>query len=359
MKPISYGKQTIGVSDIISVIRTLVSPYLTQGPKIQELEEKLAEYVGAKYCIVCSNGTSALNLIAKLLPEKSNIRVPDITFMATANAFKLENHNINLYDIDNKQPLLSTYSYDEFNVPVHMMGYPSQTFTLYQDNTIEDACHALSASYLGLDSHLHMVGDCVNSIATVFSFHPVKPITCGEGGAITTNSESLYLELKKLRNHGISIINGKYQLDTPSLNFRLTDIQASLLISQLKKLNSFTQKRTEIAKYYDQHLSQWAVIPEPWQYPSYHLYVIRIPKRDFVKSFLQSKGINTQIHYQPIHQFNCYKDNYYDEEFPNAIHYYNETLSLPIYPALKRSEQNYIIKQLKIALDKVYKNDIM
>lgn len=361
MKPYSktYSKQSIGLGDIYAVIKTLVSPYLTNGPAIEKVENEIAEYVGAKYCIMVSNGTAGLNLLAKMLP-KSRVHVPDITFMATANAFDLEGHDVVLEDVEEDKPFLPKKNYlklpftdnkdNTIVIPVHMMGHPVINLDRYGDVTIiEDACHALGASYYDTEGK-QMVGNCKYSLATVFSFHPVKPITSGEGGAITTNDEALYDELKSLRSHGISItIDGKYELETPSLNFRMTDIQASLLSSQLKKLDKFTEKRTELAEEYSKILPR-SVIPTHLctERPSWHLYSIRVSQyRDELRYFLKNRGIATQIHYQPLHTLKYYHDKLdSNNRYPNANKYHKETLSLPLYPSMSKKDVKHIANKV-------------
>ena len=332
----NYGKHSINAEDLEAVNEVLKSDFLTCGPKVQEFEEALAEYTGAKYAVAVTNGTAALYLLARALKFSTAI-VPDITFMATANAFKVAGKQVWLRDIRDDQPMINrdrVGDADEKIVPVHMMGYPIPMTSFERSNTIEDACHALGAQWHDQQGW-HNVGDCSHSLATVFSFHPVKPITTGEGGAITTNDSYLYHQLKCLRNHGIE--NDRYDVPTPSLNFRMSDIQAGLGISQLKRIDAFTQRRHEIASIYNDLLPEYSILPTRDQYPSYHLYCIKVPSfRNELRAKLKMEGINTQIHYRPLHTLNPYRMP--DRDFPNAMQWHDQTLSLPIYYGLTDKE---------------------
>jgi len=343
---IGYGKQYIDEDDIKAVEEVLRSDYLTCGPKVQEFEEKFADYVNSKYAVAVSNGTAALHLLALATKPKHTV-VPDITFMATANAFAHTGSQIHIQDVEDTQPMLppTQFPEDSLIVPVHMAGFPVQ-IDKYYTRTIEDACHALGAIWKDSKDTWHKVGDCSYSLASVFSFHPVKPITTGEGGMITTNDKALYEKVKQLRSHGIE--DNKYTMNYIGLNYRMTDIQAALGISQLMKIDRFTRRRREIAKTYDKYLiGLTAMTPYSWQLPSYHLYTIRVKNRNLVRKALHDKGIGTQIHYKPLHQLEYYnrKTNKMMNimKYKNANAWYREELSIPIYYGLTDEEVRYII----------------
>ena len=213
-----YGKQSISEADIRAVEEVLKSDYLTCGPKVKEFEAAICEYTGAEHAVAVSNGTAALHLLALALRPKSVV-VPDITFMATANAFAHVGANVELIDIDEDQPMIQYYNslckYVDVVVPVHMAGFTTDLDNIdviCKGHVIEDACHALGTKWRSLNGDWHKTGDCARSLATVFSFHPVKPITTGEGGMITTNDEALATELRQLRSHGIE--NGNYDMSS-------------------------------------------------------------------------------------------------------------------------------------------------
>jgi perosamine synthetase len=328
-KIIPYAKQCLDEEDIQAVVEVLKGDYLTTGPYINQFESEFALKVGAKYAVAVSSGTAALHiayLAADLKPYDEVITTP-MTFAATANAALYVGAQPVFADIDGQ-----TYNIDvkeieshltpqaKAIVPVHYTGLPCEMgeicdiAKLHNLVVIEDACHALGAKYKDT-----VIGDCTYSDMTVFSFHPVKHITTGEGGMITTNSESLYHKLIKLRSHGITRDSRSfkepshgdwyYEMQDLGFNYRLTDIQAALGISQLKKLDSFVARRRQIVGQYNKAFQELPVElpsePEGY-YSSYHLYVIRLRKeskktRKDLYSKLKAKGIHTQVHYLPVH----------------------------------------------------------
>lgn len=343
---IRYGKQSINEDDIRAVESVLRSDYLTCGPKVTEFETALAEYIGVKYVIAVSNGTAALHLLAMAL-KPTSVYVPDITFMATANAFAHVHSNVHLIDVGSDQPLLPTGSYNGLAVPVHLAGFPVDT-SKFSSPIIEDGCHALGS--LLLDSNRWTkVGSCKHSIATVFSFHPVKPITTGEGGAITTNDEALAITLRQLRSHGIE--DEHYTVNSIGLNYRMTEIQAALGISQLKRLDSFIERRREIASKYDLAFKELGIIgikELPFQRSGYHLYTIKVPNQAEVRAKLLANGISTQIHYKPLHKLEYYQSSFSSlYEWSNSVQWYNTTISIPIYPDLTDESVKFIINTVK------------
>lgn len=339
----NYGKQSINEADIRAVESVLRSTHLTCGSKITEFEEALATYTGAKYAVVVSNGTAALHLLALAL-RPPIVSVPDITFMATANAWIHAGSKVKLVDVAGDQPMLLDTTYDELVVPVHMAGFPVNLTFMKAPIIIEDACHALGASWRNsVNNKLHKVGDCSHSKATVFSFHPVKPITTGEGGAITTNDEALATELRQLRSHGIKDSN--YTLHKLGLNYRMTDFQAALGISQLSRLDQFIERRRDIAHKYDDAFMDLGIVgikELSHQQSGYHLYTLRIKDhhRDQFRLNLSHHGINTQIHYKPIHTIHKEQEG---SPFPNANKWYATTVSIPCYPDLTNDEVRDII----------------
>jgi dTDP-4-amino-4,6-dideoxygalactose transaminase len=342
---INYGKQSISKTDLRYVERALLSTHLTQGKEVSCFEKEMCEYTGAKYAIAVSSATSALYMLALMLrKDYSIVNVPSITFIADLNPFELLDYDFNLHDIKKDQPIIddSRSCFTQLTVKVDMCGFPYISKNKHKFQ-IRDACHSLGGRYYK-DKVWHTIGCCKHDDVTVFSFHPVKPITTGEGGMITTNSELIYNTLIKLRSHGF---DKDYKLTSPSLNFRMTDIQAALGRSQLRRLNKFISTRREIAyEYYEafKNTSIQTIKENKNQYSGFHLFPILIENRNEVKEKLYKAGINCQIHYKPIHRMEYY--GLKNEDYPNSEYWYNHELSLPIYPALTNKEIKYIIKNV-------------
>lgn len=378
---IPYGRQSIDRSDVKAVLTVLKSDYLTTGPKINEFEKKFAQYVGSKYAVAVCNGTAALHLACLAADLKSNneLITSPLTFAASANCALYCGAKPVFVDI-NEQGLIDENKIQrkitentKIIMPVHYAGFPCNLTKIkeiadkHKLIIIEDACHALGSKYKS-----SMIGDCKYSAMTVFSFHPVKHITTGEGGMITTNNKKLYERLLVLRNHGIVrnwkkfdppfggrnskfIGNWYYEMQELGFNYRLTDIQCALGISQLKKIGKFIKRRREIAKIYNQTFknnSRIEIIKENKdQFCSYHLYPIRV-KNEKIRfklfKFLQSKGIMCQVHYIPVYSHPYYQRLGYKKSLcPKVEKYYQKVISIPIYPLMKNSEIKYVINNIR------------
>ncbi|MFA6304891.1 MAG: UDP-4-amino-4,6-dideoxy-N-acetyl-beta-L-altrosamine transaminase [Patescibacteria group bacterium] len=361
---ISYGSQNIDQADINEVIKVLRSANLTQGPKVKEFEIKLAKYSGVKYAVAVSNGTAALflaYLAAGLKPGDEIITTPN-SFVATTNMMLALGIKPVFVDIS-----LATYNMDERNiikaltkktkaiVPVDFGGQAAdlKTINLLAKKhgllIIEDASHALGAKHYG-----KKIGQWAD--LTIFSFHPVKSITTGEGGAILTNNKNLYQKLLLLRSHGIhKNQQGRNVMTELGYNFRLTDLQSALGSSQLKKVDSFIKKRREVVKWYQAELKNLSqiILPQekPENYSSWHLYVIRTKKisdRDMLGNFLTNKGIGINYHYPAI-----YKQPYYQKigfkktNLLNEEIYQSSCLTLPCHTLLTQKDIKYIAGEIK------------
>ena len=372
---LSYGKQWIDDDDIRNVRAALSSDFLTQGPQIAEFEQALGKYTGARYCVAVANGTAALHLAVaalELAPDSEGITSTN-SFVASSNAMIYNNIKPVFADIDQQTYLLDHSDLEKrittrtkLIMPVHFAGQPAEMKSLktlaekYKCAVIEDAAHAIGSRYH--DGSL--VGNCRYSDLTIFSFHPVKTITTGEGGAITTNDPGLYEKLLLLRNHGITreplrLTNHPgpwyYEMHLLGFNYRLTDLQAALGLSQLKKLDRFIQRRREIVQRYNTAFKSvpWLIIPYEQKevFSAFHLYVLRIDfnkinrSRLQVMEILKKKNIGTQVHYIPIHTQPYYQRRYHYHwgEFPNAENYYQQALSIPLYPKLTDEQVQYVI----------------
>ena len=370
IKNIPYGKQEIDQNDINAVIDVLKSDYLTTGPKVSEFEKVFAKYVDAKYAVAVSNGTAALHLSALALGvnKKSKIITTPITFAATANCIRycggevffsdINQENL-LLDIDGVNNLLKNSKKGTFQgiIPVDFAGYPIDT-ELFRDLAdkyglwiLEDACHAPGGSYIDKKNKLNYCGNGNYSDVTIFSFHPVKHIACGEGGMITTNNLEIYNKILRLRTHGIyknkSNDDWLYDMSDLGYNYRLTDIQCALGISQLNKASYGLKKRREIASRYDNAFKntgiKYTLQKEGFNH-AYHLYVIQVENRENLYNQLKLNNIYAQVHYIPVYKLKYYKSMYHKNfQLPNAETYYSKCLSLPIYPGLKTDDQKRII----------------
>lgn len=361
----SYSRHYIDQSDIDSVVRVLKSPFLTQGHTIAEFEKTLANYCGSKYAVVVNSGTSALHLsyiVAGLKDGDEVITTPN-TFVATSNMILTVGAKPVFCDIR-----LDTRNIDETKieelitkktkaiVPVHFAGQPSEMDSViriakkHKLKVIEDACHALGAEYKN-----KKIGS-LKSDMTVFSFHPVKSIATGEGGAILTNNKKYYERLLRLRSHGIEKNKKGYNsMIEMGYNYRMTDIQASLGISQLKKIDVFLKKRRRLAHLYLKELSNEKNVILPVEIKetlsSWHIFVIQVrePKhRDKLIDFLKGKGVGTNIHYPNVYSHDFYRRNGYKNLRLKDADFYSKTcITLPLHFLLKNDDIRYISNLIK------------
>ncbi len=370
---VPYGHQWLDKEDIKAVVEVLRSDWLTQGSKIKEFEDSLCRYTGARYAVVVSSGTAALHVasLAAGISAGDEVITSPITFVATANAViycggrpvfaDVQNDTINIDPIEIKKKINKR---TKAIIPVHFAGHPCDLKEISQIAKernlilIEDAAHALGAEYKG-----EKIGSCRYSDMAVFSFHPVKTITTGEGGAVLTNRKDLYEKLLILRNHGITkdrikFINRNdgtwyYEMQELGFNYRLTDFQCALGISQLKKIERFIKRRREIVKIYQSELSKLEdfVLPIERSYvkSAWHLYAIRLKnrlkrKRKVIFDHLRKNNLWVQVHYIPVYRHPYYQKKYSsNDKCSVAEDYYQTEISLPLYPAMKTSEIQYVI----------------
>ena len=376
---IPYGRQSIDQDDIDAVVRVLKGDWLTQGPSIEKFERKLAEYCGAEFAVTLSSGTAALHLacLALGVTESQHVITSPITFAASSNSViyaggvpvfcDIRSDSL-VVDPDKIKACLNADRSVSGIIPVHMGGaLPDleRIQLLAKDKgvwVLEDACHSIGGRWRDSQNMWHMVGDCSHSDATVFSFHPVKHITTGEGGAVLTNNRDLYEKICLLRTHGITrdpkLLRENhggwyYEMQALGYNYRITDIQAALGISQLNRSDQWVARRQEIVTRYDQafldiNKIQSQIHPSE-QKLSYHLYIVKAERRKALYDYLKSKGIYTQVHYVPVHLHPYYQDTfgYRPGDFPESESYYKSALSLPLYPDLKNSEQEYVIQSVR------------
>jgi UDP-4-amino-4,6-dideoxy-N-acetyl-beta-L-altrosamine transaminase len=394
-----YGRQSVSQEDIDAVTTVLRSDFLTQGPAIERFEQALAAAVSARHAVACSNGTAALHLALMALDISRNdilVTTPN-TFVASANCARYVGAEVKFCDIDPRTGLLDPTELERLLsrdkqrrikaiVPVHFAGQPAELSIIAElarahgAYVIDDACHALGAGYLE-SGRRRTIGDNFHSDLTVFSFHPVKHVATGEGGAVTTSDAMLATRLRQLRTHGIiksefmqtdmafsdrgELNPWYYEMTELGLNYRLTDIQAALGASQLSRLTQSINRRNEIAKQYATCLSSTfdhdRVRPlevRAGLTHAYHLYVVGIDFAAFgrtraqVMNSLKTKGVGTQVHYIPVHLQPYYRERYRFAvgDFPMAEAYYARALSLPMYPGLSDEDIEYVVAELESAL---------
>ena len=383
---IPYGKQEISQADIDSGLEVLQSDFLTQGPKVPEFESKVAEHVGAKHALAVNSATSALHIACLSLGLGAGdwLWTSPITFVASANCGLYCGAKVDFIDIDPKTYNLCPEALacklekaeEEGRLPkvvvaVHLCGQPCAMSEIHQLSKrygfriIEDASHAIGGKYKG-----EFIGANRYSDITVFSFHPVKIITTAEGGMALTNDDDLASRMNLLRSHGITRDSALmtqepdgpwyYQQIELGFNYRMTELQAALGVSQMDRLDDFVARRHELARRYDDMLADFPVVT-PWQHPdSYsglHLYVIRL-KLDEIRAShrevfesLRERGIGVNLHYIPVHTQPYYQEmGFQADDFPQAVSYYREAISLPMFQGMTYEQQDQVIEALKLSL---------
>ena len=362
----------ITTGDKKAILSTLQNQQLTDGPLLRKLESAFSKITGSRYAIGVSNGTAALHLslISLGVGTGDEVIMPDMTFVATANAVMLSGATPVLADIDSTMNISVESIKEKISkktraiIPVHFAGYAcnmdainsiARKNNLY---VIEDCAHSLGAYYN--KKHVGTTGDC-----GCFSFYPTKNITTIEGGMIVTNSKKTYQKLSSLRNHGLtrtllqrnkSNTPWEYDVQEPGFNYRLDEVRSSLGLSQLSRFKEITAKRTSAAKYYNHRFKNVSGI-KVVNYADeknhvYHLYLIRIKKefgvsRNSLHKILFKKGIRTTVHYKPIHRFSYFKKyRFTDSDFPNSVSAFDECLTLPLFPTITKKQQDYVIDNI-------------
>ena len=398
---IPYNRQCIDEDDIQNVANSLRGDFLTTGPEVNLFEKDLASYTQAKYAVACSSGTAALHLSMQVLnvTQGDAVLTTPITFIADANVARLEGADVVFADIRNEDG-----NFDESSVRlalsknpnikviilVHFAGNPIDMTVFgkianeFNVLIVEDACHALGAKYIDKNGLLTNVGNCRHSIMSIFSFHPIKGITTGEGGAITTNDYNIYKKLLQLRSHGTtndtnlfcnkdlaySMVEGEiypnpwyYEMHDLSYNYRISDFQCALGRSQLTKLDRFIERRNYLANIYHDSIEQiipGKIIPlfsSKSDIHAYHLFIVKIDfslikgGRAAIMMYMKDFGIQTQVNYMPIY-YHPYYQNYFKKlpVLDEAEDYYNKCLSLPIYPCMQDKDPQKIIEVLNDAI---------
>ena len=374
---IPYGRQSITDADIEAVVAVLKSDYLTQGEAVPAFEQGLADYCQVPHVVACSNGTTALHLACAALELSVHdwVWVSAISFVASANCARYCGAQVDFVDVEPDTGNLSvsalqsklqlaqrSQTLPKALIAVHLAGQPCDLQEIsalcrhYGIHLIEDACHALGARY-----HEAPIGNCAYSDMTVFSFHPVKPITTGEGGAVTTRDEQLAAKLRLYRSHGITREPAELQQASPGgwyyeqqvlgFNYRLTDLQAALGLSQLARLDALIASRQALAARYDTLLANLPLQPLRQQTDrtsGYHLYVIQVAERDNLFARLRAAGIGVNVHYIPIPAQPYYRSLGQDPaRYPGAQAYYRRAISLPLFPTLSLTDQDRVIHTLE------------
>lgn len=378
MEPIPYGRQHITKEDLEAVNKTLLSDFLTQGPAIKQFEDDFAAYIGVKYAVAVANGTAALHLCALALDVDNNSKVitTPITFAASANCIRYCGGHVDLVDIDPASILIDLEALEnklEKSVPGTYQGIVPVDFAGRAVNLeklkaiadkhnlwiIEDACHAPGGYFTDSKGVKQNCGNGQFADLAIFSFHPVKHIACGEGGMITTNNKELYDKLLILRTHGITkdpaLLKENhggwyYEMQQLGYNYRLTDFQAALGSSQLKRADEGLERRKEIAANYDKAFAGTSIKTFPVSNAdghAYHLYIIHTENRKGLYDHLREHTIFAQVHYIPVHLQPYYKHlGFKKGDFPKSENYYDGCLSIPMFPSLKELEQEYVINKI-------------
>jgi UDP-4-amino-4,6-dideoxy-N-acetyl-beta-L-altrosamine transaminase len=393
-----YGRQTIDEEDIAAVANVLRGDWLTTGPMVGRFEAALAAETGAKHVVVCSNGTTALHLsaVALDLKEGDAVVVPAITFLATANAARYVGADVVFADVDPDTALMGPEHLTEAleragklkaraAFPVHLGGQSVDMAGLAKVARdrglalVEDACHALGGRHRASSGDWATIGACADSAAAVFSFHPVKTIAMGEGGAVATNDPAIAERCRRLRSHGMVFGSGAnanpdlardgagemnpwyYEMPEIGFNYRATDIQCALGLSQLRHLGAWVRKRAALLDHYREALKPLAPIVKPlgtvpWSETAWHLAIVLIDfdaaavSRATVMTRLREKKIGSQVHYIPLHWQPYFRKRYGNVSLPGAESYYRRCLSLPLYPSMETGDVDRVVAALKGAL---------
>ena len=364
MKTYGYGHQSIDEADIQSVVDILRGDYLTCGPSVKAFEQAICAYTGAKYCVAVANATAGLHiaaLAAGLGPGDEAITSP-ITFLSSANCIAFTGARPVFADIDPETANIDPAEIErrlsprtKAIIPVHFAGQScdmARISAIAKANNlvvIEDAAHAIGSDYLDAK-----VGSCRYSDMTVFSFHPVKTITTGEGGAVTTNDPELYAKLCALRAHGVHkdgemAHTWEYEMRELGFNYRITDIQCALGVSQLRRLDEFKARRRAIVAYYNEHLGLPHLVERDFSNACFHLYPVLVANRREFYFKAKEVGLNLQVHYIPVHTQPYYRSTfgYKPGDYPESEAYYEKCISLPLYPSLTGEDVAEIVSRLK------------
>lgn len=370
-----YGRQSIDDDDIAAVADVLRGDFLTTGPKAAEFEKMLCAATGAKHAVVCGNGTQALHLAALALDlaEGDAIVVPTVTFLATANAARYCGAEVIFADVNPDTGLMEDAHLEEALgradhlkvkavFPVHLKGQCVDSVAIraaadkHGLKVVTDTCHALGSTYGD-----YRAGACGHEDMATFSFHPVKTIAMGEGGAITTNNDGYAEVMMRLRNHGMEktpqVGPWAYEMAELGYNYRASDIHCALGISQMKKLEAFIEKRRALARLYTSLLEPFEPVIRPPQRlnycnPAWHLYAVQVDfaalgmDRATLMNRLAEKGVGTQVHYIPIHTQPYYMKRYGEIDLPGARKYYESTLSLPLFAGMEEKDVHYVAETL-------------
>ena len=395
-----YGRQDVDQADIDAVTAVLRGDWLTQGPAVEAFERALCERTGAAHAVSCANGTAALHLAALALGlgPGDAVVVPSVTFLATANAARYVGAEVAFADVDPETGLMGPEQAEAAMeraaragwrvralAPVHFAGQTADRTGLgalaarHGLAVIEDACHAIGSVDVMPDGRALPVGSGAFGTLTAFSFHPVKTIAAGEGGAVTTNDADLAARLRRFRNHGMerdpaefedreaafdergSANPWYYEMAEPGFNYRLTDIHSALALSQLARLDAFVERRRRLMDLYAERLAPLAPLVQPaarvpWCRPAWHLCAARIDfaatrrTRARVMADLRAQGIGTQVHYIPVHRQPYWRKRYGDLALPGADAHYARTLSLPLFPAMADADVDRVAAALAAAL---------
>ncbi len=390
-----YGRQLVEEDDVEAVAGVLRGDWLTSGPKVEAFEKALAEKTGADHAVSCSSGTAGLHLamLALGIGPGDSVIVPTVTFVSTATMVRHVGAEVIFADVDSESGLMEAEHFDEALkrageakvkavIPVHLGGQCADMSKIarlageHDIRVVEDACHAIGSRYQG-----KAVGGCADSVMAVFSFHPVKTIAMGEGGAVTTNDKALRDKMALTRNHGMTrdadaFTNADlafdeqglpnpwyYEVHEAGLNYRASDIHCALGLSQLGKLERFVRRRRELAAHYERLLADLAPLVRPVGRipgcrPAWHLFVVLIDfaaagiTRASLMRRLRDDGIGTQVHYIPLHKQPYYRRRYGTAALPGSERYYARALSLPLFPGMSEDDVERVVAALASVLDR-------